>query len=156
MKRFIALIIMLLPLLAMAQQPDFSKLTKRYANNDKVTIISLTQQQLLLFMGGGDGAEDIKGIDTITIMMTEDKAIGEDIFKAAAKAIKRLKAEELVSTTDEESNVSVYTTSSENMITSVIVTIVDDGESGLVVINGEFPVEKLNDLVKVDSSKLNL
>ena len=89
-------------------------------------------------------------------MMTEDKAIGEDMFKAAAKVIKRLKAEELVSTTDEESNVSVYTTSSENMITSVIVTIVDDGESGLVVINGEFPVEKLNDLVKVDSSKLNL
>lgn len=156
MKRFIALIIMFLPLLAMAQQPDFSKLTKRYANNDKVTIISLTQQQLLLFMGGGDGAEDIKGIDTITIMMTEDKAIGEDMFKAAAKVIKRLKAEELVSTTEEESNVSVYTTSNENMITSVIVTIVDDGESGLVVINGEFPVEKLNDLVKVDSSKLNL
>ena len=156
MKRFIALIIMFLPLLAMAQQPDFSKLTKRYANNDKVTIISLTQQQLLLFMGGGDGAEDIKGIDTITIMMTEDKAIGEDMFKAAAKVIKRLKAEALVSTTDEESDVSVYTTSSENMITSVIVTIVDDGESGLVVINGEFPVEKLNDLVKVDSSKLNL
>ena len=65
MKRFIALIIMFLPLLAMAQQPDFSKLTKRYANNDKVTIISLTQQQLLLFMGGGDGAEDTVAVEII-------------------------------------------------------------------------------------------
>ena len=54
MKRFIALVFMLLPLVAMAQGPDFSKLTKRYAGNDNVTVMNISQQQLLAFMDDDD------------------------------------------------------------------------------------------------------
>lgn len=156
MKRFIALMIMLLPLVAMAQTPDFSKLTKKYADNDQVTVMSFNQQQLMAFMDDEDDIEDIKNIDNITIVMTGDKALGEEIFKAASKIVKRAKAEEMLSTSDEEYSIRVYTTSESDIITSLIVSIVGGDESGVIIINGRIPSDMLNELVKVQSDKINL
>ena len=154
MRRFIALIAMLLPLMAIAQNPDFSKLTKKYADNDKVMVMNLSQQQLMAFIDDDDSAEDIKNIDSITLMMTEEKALGEEIFKTASKTIKRIKAEEMLSTSDEEYNIRVYTTSNDDVITSVILSIISDEQSGLVIINGTIPSDELNNLIKLQTDKM--
>lgn len=156
MRRFIALIAMLLPLMAIAQNPDFSKLTKKYAGNDKVMVMNLSQQQLMAFIDDDDSAEDLKNIDSITLMMTEEKALGEEIFKTASKTIKRIKAEEMLSTSDEEYNIRVYTTSNDDVITSVILSIISDEQSGLVIINGTIPSDKLNNLIKLQTDKMEL
>lgn len=156
MRRFIALIAMLLPLMAIAQNPDFSKLTKKYAGNDKVIVMNLSQQQLMAFMDDDDSAEDLKNIDSITLMMTEEKALGEEIFKTASKTIKRIKAEEMLSTSDEEYNIRVYTTSNDDVITSVILSIISDEQSGLVIINGTIPSDELNNLIKLQTDKMEL
>lgn len=156
MRRFIALIAMLLPLMAIAQNPDFSKLTKKYADNDKVIVMNLSQQQLMAFIGDDDSAEDLKNIDSITLMMTEEKALGEEIFKTASKTIKRIKAEEMLSTSDEEYNIRVYTTSNDDVITSVILSIISDEQSGLVIINGTIPSDELNNLIKLQTDKMEL
>lgn len=156
MRRFIALIAMLLPLMAIAQNPDFSKLTKKYAGNDKVIVMNLSQQQLMAFIDDDDSAEDLKNIDSITLMMTEEKALGEEIFKTASKTIKRIKAEEMLSTSDEEYNIRVYTTSNDDVITSVILSIISDEQSGLVIINGTIPSDELNNLIKLQTDKMEL
>lgn len=156
MRRFIALIAMLLPLMAIAQNPDFSKLTKKYAGNDKVMVMNLSQQQMMAFIDDDDSAEDLKNIDSITLMMTEDKALGEEIFKTASKTIKRIKAEEMLSTSDEEYNIRVYTTSNDDVITSVILSIISDEQSGLVIINGTIPSDELNNLIKLQTDKMEL
>lgn len=156
MRRFIALIAMLLPLMAIAQNPDFSKLTKKYADNDKVIVMNLSQQQLMAFIDDDDSAEDLKNIDSITLMMTEEKALGEEIFKTASKTIKRIKAEEMLSTSDEEYNIRVYTTSNDDVITSVILSIISDEQSGLVIINGTIPSDELNNLIKLQTDKMEL
>lgn len=145
---------MLLPLMAIAQNPDFSKLTKKYADNDKVMVMNLSQQQLMAFIDDDDSAEDIKNIDSITLMMTEEKALGEEIFKTASKTIKRIKAEEMLSTSDEEYNIRVYTTSNDDVITSVILSIISDEQSGLVIINGTIPSDELNNLIKLQTDKM--
>lgn len=147
---------MLLPLMAIAQNPDFSKLTKKYAGNDKVMVMNLSQQQLMAFMDDDDSAEDLKNIDSITLMMTEEKALGEEIFKTASKTIKRIKAEEMLSTSDEEYNIRVYTTSNDDVITSVILSIISDEQSGLVIINGTIPSDELNNLIKLQTDKMEL
>ena len=147
---------MLLPLMAIAQNPDFSKLTKKYADNDKVMVMNLSQQQLMAFIDDDDSAEDIKNIDSITLMMTEEKALGEEIFKTASKTIKRIKAEEMLSTSDEEYNIRVYTTSNDDVITSVILSIISDEQSGLVIINGTIPSDELNNLIKLQTDKMGL
>ncbi len=156
MRRFIALIAMLLPLMAIAQNPDFSKLTKKYAGNDKVIVMNLSQQQLMAFIDDDDSAEDLKNIDSITLMMTEEKALGEEIFKTASKTIKRIKAEEMLSTSDEEYNIRVYTTSNDDVITSVILSVISDEQSGLVIINGTIPSDELNNLIKLQTDKMEL
>lgn len=156
MRRFIALIAMLLPLMAIAQNPDFSKLTKKYAGNDKVIVMNLSQQQLMAFIDDDDSAEDLKNIDSITLMMTEEKALGEEIFKTASKTIKRINAEEMLSTSDEEYNIRVYTTSNDDVITSVIVSVISDEQSGLVIINGTIPSDELNNLIKLQTDKMEL
>ena len=147
---------MLLPLMAIAQNPDFSKLTKKYAGNDKVIVMNLSQQQLMAFIDDDDSAEDLKNIDSITLMMTEEKALGEEIFKTASKTIKRIKAEEMLSTSDEEYNIRVYTTSNDDVITSVILSIISDEQSGLVIINGTIPSDELNNLIKLQTDKMGL
>lgn len=156
MRRFIALIAMLLPLMAIAQNPDFSKLAKKYAGNDKVIVMNLSQQQLMAFMDDDDSAEDIKNIDSITLMMTEEKALGEEIFKTASKTIKRINAEEMLSTSDEEYNIRVYTTSNDDVITSVILSIISDEQSGLIIINGTIPSDELNNLIELQTDKMEL
>lgn len=156
MRHFIALIAMLLPLMAIAQNPDFSKLTKKYADNEKVIVMNLSQQQLMAFIDDDDSAEDLKNIDSITLMMTEEKALGEEIFKTASKTIKRIKAEEMLSTSDEEYNIRVYTTSNDDVITSVILSVISDEQSGLVIINGTIPSDELNNLIKLQTDKMEL
>lgn len=156
MRRLIVLIAMLLPLMAIAQNPDFSKLTKKYAGNDKVIVMNLSQQQLMAFMDDDDSAEDLKNIDSITLMMTEEKALGEEIFKTASKTIKRINAEEMLSTSDEEYNIRVYTTSNDDVITSVILSIISDEQSGLVIINGTIPSDELNNLIELQTDKMEL
>ena len=62
----------------------------------------------------------------------------------------------MISTSDEEQTIRVYTTSKDDVITSVIVSIISDEQSGLIVINGTISSDDLNDLVKIQTDDMEL
>lgn len=155
MKRFIVLILMMMPFVVMAQDGAFAKVTNKYADNDAVTVMSFTKAQLMAFVDE-DAAKDLDNIDSIEMVLVADKGVYEDVYKDASKVIKRIKAEELLSTADEEFAIKIYTTTDGDVVTSIIILLSSDEQSGLVVLNGRMSADELGDIVQVESDKLKL
>jgi hypothetical protein len=69
MKRIISLMLMALPLGAMAQIPEFSNLVAQHGNNENVTVINIDKNMMALM---GEQEEELKSIELIELIMTEN------------------------------------------------------------------------------------
>lgn len=149
MKRFILLAIMLLPVSLMAQIPQFSKLAEKYGDNEAVTSVNLNKQMMAMFAGEN---EMIDNLDEIQVILTSDAAIAKKVLDDSKKIVKKIGAEELVSANDDGENFSVYTIRHDGNITNIIVAIdctATDDESGVVVVSGSIPEERLGEAIQI-------
>lgn len=149
MKRFILLAIMLLPVSLMAQIPQFSKLAEKYDDNEAVTSVNLNKQMMTMFAGEN---EMIDNLDEIQVILTSDAAIAKKVLDDSKKIVKKIGAEELVSANDDGENFAVYTIKHDGNITNIIVAIdctATDDESGVVVVSGSIPEERLGEAIQI-------
>ena len=149
MKRTILLVIMMLPIMAMAQLPHFSKIADKYNGTDGVTAMTVNKQMIAMF--AGDNA-DFDFVDEIQILLSEDAATAQAIVKEAKKAINKSKVEELISANDDGATYTVYTKSNNDTYTHIVVIIENDDPSGFIVITGDIPQDKISEVVKIANS----
>lgn len=154
MKRFILLIMMLMPFVAMAQNEGFGSLVEKYSNRDGVTAMNLDKSSLGMFLDGDEDLKDLENIENIIVIITQDKAIGEELSADAAEVVKVINAESMITTSDEDGTYRIYTTTKGDVVSSIIISIVGNEESGLIVIKGVIPIEKLNDIIHIESDKI--
>lgn len=145
MKKFISLMLMVLPLGAMAQIPEFSKLITKYADNENATIVNL-DKSMLAMMGDMEGMESI---DRIELIMTEDKSLGDEIAVATHAIAKECNASALISHNSTEDQITVYTLGEGDKITNIILVISTEGQYGASVITGEIAAEDIGELIHV-------
>lgn len=146
MKRTILLVMMMLPIMAMAQLPHFSKLNEKYNGQDGVTAMTINKQMIAMF-AGGDANFDF--VDEIQILLSEDADVANSIVKDAKKAVKKSKVEELVSANDDGATFTVYTREDNDIITHIVIVIENENPSGLIVISGNIPQDKISEIVKI-------
>lgn len=146
MKRIIVLVMMMLPIVAMAQLPQFSKLANKYSNVEGITSMVINKSMIAMI---ADGNEDFDFVDEVQILMSEDANVAANIAKDAKKAAKKSKLEELLSANDEGATYTIYTKSKNNEITHLVVIVENDSPAGFVIISGIIPEDKLNDVVKI-------
>lgn len=139
----------------MAQTADVSrqfaqleKLGEKYADNDAVTAMSVDRNMLAMFAGDD---EMVNYIDDIQIIITQDISIADKIVAEANKIIRRIDAEQLIAANHEGQNIAVYITKEEDIVTSVVVTIIssNSADSGVLAISCHLPEDMLNQLVKI-------
>ena len=66
MKRLISLAMMMLPVMAMAQIPQFAKLSEKYSNIEGITSMTINKQMMAMFAGDND---DFDFIDELQILL---------------------------------------------------------------------------------------
>lgn len=149
MKRFILLAITLLPVSLMAQIPQFSKLAEKYAENEVVTSVNVNKQMMTMFAGEN---EMIDNLDEIQVVLTRDTGVAQKVLDDSKKIIKKIGAEELISANEDGQKFTIYTIKQDGNITNIIIAIdctASDGESGIIVVSGNIPEERLGEVVQV-------
>ena len=146
MKRTILLVMMMLPIMAMAQLPHFAKLGEKYNGMEGVTAMTINKQMIAMFAGEN---ADFDFVDEIQILLCEDAGVASNIVKDAKKAVKKSKIEELVSANEDGATFTVYTKSDGDIFTDIVVVVENEDPSGFIVITGDIPQEKISEVVKI-------
>lgn len=146
MKRTILLVMMMLPIMAMAQLPHFAKLGEKYNGMEGVTAMTVNKQMISMFAGEN---ADFDFVDEIQILLCEDTGVASNIVKDAKKAVKKSKIEELVSANEDGATFTVYTKSDGDIFTDIVVVVENEDPSGFIVITGDIPQEKISEVVKI-------
>jgi hypothetical protein len=136
----------LLPMMAMAQLPHFSKLNEKYNGAEGVTAMTINKQMISMF--AGDNA-DFDFVDEVQILLSENTEIATSIVKDAKKAVKKSKVEMLVSANENGATFTVYTNKRDDIITHLVIVVENESPSGFIVITGDIPEDKINEVVKI-------
>lgn len=146
MKRLILFAMMMLPVMAMAQLPQFAKLGEKYNGVEGVTAMTVNKQMIAMFAGGN---ADLDFVDEVQILLSENADVSSGIVKDAKKAVKKSKVDELVSANDDGATFTIYTKSESDLITNIVIVIENESPSGFIVITGDIPQEKISEVVKI-------
>lgn len=146
MKRAILLVMMMLPIMAMAQLPHFAKLGEKYNGMEGVTAMTINKQMIAMFAGEN---ADFDFVDEVQILLCEDAGVASNIVKDAKKAVKKSKIEELVSANEDGATFTIYTKSDGDIFTDIVVVVENEDPSGFIVITGDIPQEKISEIVKI-------
>ena len=137
---------MMLPVMAMAQLPQFAKLGEKYNGVEGVTAMTVNKQMIAMFAGGN---ADLDFVDEVQILLSENADVSSSIVKDAKKAVKKSKVDELVSANDDGATFTIYTKSESDLITNIVIVIENESPSGFIVITGDIPQDKINEVVKI-------
>ena len=147
MKRFILMIITLLPISAMAQIPEISKLADSYAQTDGITVVNLTSE--MLKMANVDEAAMGVDLESLIIITAEDGKKAKVLKKQAAKIIAKLKLNSLCGFEYEGVVVEVFMTDSTAQPADVVITISGEfEEAALIDVTGNFTEAQIAQLIE--------
>ena len=137
---------MMLPIMAMAQLPQFAKLNEKYEGKEGVTAMTINKQMISMFVGGN---ADFKFVDEVQILLSEDADVAAGVVKDAKKAVKKSKLEELISANDEGAIYTIYTKTVNDIIKNLAIIVENDSPSGFIVISGDITQDKISEVIKI-------
>lgn len=149
MKKFIVLIVMLLPLGAMATVPELNKIVDNYSATEGVTVVNLTGEMLTAQAGaaGAEASKYIEDIESLVILQSDTANLSKKIVKQVDKALKGVNLESLVDIQAEKDNrVRVLANRDGEVIADVVVFVTDGDEVALIVISGTLDESILGDM----------
>ena len=148
MKRFILLIMLLLPVSAMATLPEVEKMTEKYTSKEQASVVNISKQMLKMM---GRGISGVEYVDSIVMLSSDNKSAIKGITKRTKRAVKRHKLQNLATLNEGGSAISIYTQISDNKITEALVLIAENSKTTLINLSGEIPQEVVDSLIGVIS-----
>ena len=148
MKRFILLIMLLLPVSAMATLPEVEKITEKYTSKEQASVVNISKQMLKMM---GRGISGVEYVDSIVMLSSDNKTAIKGITKRTNKAVKKHKLQNLATLNEGGSAISIYTQISDNKITEALVLIAENSKTTLINLSGEIPQEVVDSLIRVIS-----
>lgn len=144
MKRFLLLIMLLLPMSAMATLPEVDKMTGKYTSKEQASVVNISKQMLRMM---GRGIAGVEHVDNIVMLSSDNKSAMKGIAKRTKKAAKKHKMENLAALNEGTTTTSIYTQISDNKITEALVLITEKNKTTLISISGNIPQEVVNNLI---------
>lgn len=148
MKRFLLLIMLLLPISAMATLPEVEKMTDKYTSKEQASVVNISKQMLRMI---GRGIAGVEHVDNIVMLSSDNKSAMKGITKRTKKAAKKHKMENLVTLNESAATTFVYTQISNDKITEALVLVIENNKTTLINISGNIPQEVVDSLVGVIS-----
>ena len=151
MKRFLLLIMLLLPMSAMATLPEVEKMTEKYTSKEQASVVNISKQMLKMM---GRGIAGVEHVDNIVMLSSDNKSAIKGITKRTKKAVKKHKLQNLATLNEGNSTISIYTQISDNKITEALVLVTEKNKTTLINLSGKIPQEVVDSLIGV-ISKIN-
>lgn len=151
MKRFLLLIMLLLPMSAMATLPEVEKMTEKYTSKEQASVVNISKQMLKMM---GRGIAGVECVDNIVMLSSDNKSAIKGITKRTKKAAKKHKMENLATINEGNSVISIYTQMANSKITEALILVSENGKITLIDISGNVPQEVVDSLIGV-ISKIN-
>lgn len=151
MKRFLLLIMLLLPMSAMATLPEVEKMTEKYTSKEQASVVNISKQMLKMM---GRGIAGVEHVDNIVMLSSDNKSAIKGITKRTKKAVKKHKMENLATLNEGNSAIYIYTQISDNKITEALVLVTENDKTTLINLSGKIPQEVVDSLIGV-ISKIN-
>lgn len=148
MKRFITLILMLLPFSAMASIPEIEALANDYSSTDGVTVVNLTGE--MLKMAGGEGSDMTIGdevIDSLLVIVAEKDKHAKAITKKVDKILGKLDLKPISDINVDGTMVKIYMKQLADNKSELVMFVSEDSETALINITGEFTEETMGELL---------
>ena len=150
MKKFIVLILTLVPFMTTAAIPEVDELGKRFQSNENVTVVTLGGEMLKAQLGSTEnGYAD--SIEQLTVIASEHKKSSKELESEINKLLKGLKLEPTVNIENGGSKVKIYTVGSES-VSDIIVYVIDGDDLAFINICGAIPADMINDVVNAISN----
>lgn len=144
MKRFLLLIMLLLPISAMATLPEVEKMTDKYTSKEQASVVNISKQMLRMI---GRGIAGVEHVDNIVMLSSDNKSAMKGMAKRTKKAAKKHKMENLVTLNESAATTFVYTQISNDKITEALVLVIENNKTTLINISGNIPQEVVNNLI---------
>ena len=144
MKRFIVMIMMLLPISAMASLPEVSELANKYSSTEGVAVVNLTGE--MLAMAGASGDIDTSMIEDIIIIQTEKARYAKDISKRMKKIVADANLKSIANVDDEGTKVGFYQ-KTNGEIMDFIIFVSEGSEVAILDICGNFDEESIAEIL---------
>ncbi|MBO5900867.1 MAG: DUF4252 domain-containing protein [Alistipes sp.] len=138
MKRFIVMIMMLLPFSAMASIPEINELADRYSSVEDVTVVNLTGE--MLAMAGASGEIDPSVIENIVIIQSEKARYVKDVSKHFDKMVADANLKSIANIDKDGTAVNIYQKSVGDVM-DFIIFVADGAEVAVIDICGKFTEE---------------
>ena len=146
MKRLILLVMLLLPVSAMATLPEITKMADKYTAKEQASVVNISKQMLRMMGGGIDG---LQYIDTIVMLSSDNKSAMKGIAKRTKKIAKRYNLEGLATLNESNITTSIYTQMVDNKITEAVILLTESNKTTLINVSGEIPQEIIDSLLMV-------
>lgn len=144
MKRYLLLIMLLLPISAMATLPEVDKMTGKYTSKEQASVVNISKQMLRMM---GRGIAGVEHVDNIVMLSSDNKSAMKGIAKRTKKAAQKHKMENLATLNEGATATSIYTQISDNKITEALVLITEKNKTSLINISGKIPQEIVESLL---------
>ena len=139
MKRFILLVMMLLPMSAMASIPEVQKLAESFTDANKASSAYISKQMLRML--GDEKAAGMEYVDNVVILTSNSKSAAKAINKRTQRIAKKRALENLATLKKNNATTYIYTISANDRVTEALVLIAEKKKSVLVNISGSIPQE---------------
>lgn len=144
MKRFIVMIMMLLPFSAMASIPEINELADRYSSVEDVTVVNLTGE--MLAMAEASGQIDPSVIESIVVIQTESAKYSKEISKRFKKIAKSSEFTSLANIDDEGTKIRMYQKTTGELI-DFMAFVSEGDEIAILDICGKFNEESIGSIL---------
>lgn len=148
MKRFITLILMLLPFSVMASIPEIEALANDYSSTDGVTVVNLTGE--MLKMAGGEDSDMTIGdevIDSLLVIVAEKDKHAKAITKKVDKILGKLDLKPISDINVEGTMVKIYMKQLADNRSELVMFVSEESETALINITGKFTEETMGELL---------
>lgn len=148
MKRFITLILMLLPFSAMASIPEIEALANNYSSTDGVTVVNLTGE--MLKMASGEDSDMTIGdevIDSLLVIVAENNKHAKAITKKVDKILGKLDLKTISDINVDGKMVKIYMKQLADNKSEFVMFVSQDSETALINITGKFTEETIGELL---------
>lgn len=146
MKKFIILIMMLLPASVMASVPELSALMEKYSTNESVTVVNLNGDMLRMAMAESD-AESVEGLESLNVLTVEVASLASEISAEFEALTANLNLEILTNIEADGTKVHILANKSGETYSDIIIYVKESTELVIVMISGDIHESMIGDLV---------
>lgn len=148
MKKFIILIMMLLPMSAIASVPELAAMVDKYSTVEDATVVTLNGDMLKMAMAESDAASaSVKGLESLCVLTTEVASLVSEIGDEFDRLTANLTLTTLTNIEADGAKVRILANKGDEAYNDIIIYVRESAELVIVMISGDIQESMIGELV---------